>query len=241
MDSLDIIYAAKGQAMNRYVYDDAKEVVRINVDRAYTLAEIPVPDAPIYEQIVNDVTEKIMRSYGYMTSQELALVCEAGVAGELTGKTRPTVAAIFGWIASYMASELRREAIRSYRRNNMSSGERKDYSLVEREEMNRRAEVRGLRLLWEEFCYTGTLAPEHLDGYCAMVFDGALRRGIIAPTAQQWAQAKEDARLEYRRLQGVRSLGVLMDYTPEYKVKRYLLVMCFKVYQDAGREIVVND
>lgn len=261
MDAHDIMLAAKGQALNAYLLDDAKEVVRMHVDRAYTLTEQPKPDAFVYDQTVSDVLDKVLRSYGYITSQEMALVVEAGVGGELTRQTKPSAAAIFGWIAAYMDSDLRKAVMRDLRRNTRDSiylspedvasllvtASRRPLDTPELDslrhsgnltsevtaELNRMSELRALRSLWQEYKALGHLAEDHLDGYCAMAMDGLIKREVFKISDEDWRQARREAGLLDVSAQGI---GAALS-TPTSRTKRAMLEMCFRGLAEAGMEL----
>ena len=264
MDVHDIKLAAKGQALNAYLFDDAKEVVRMHVDRAFTLTDTPKPDSYVYEQMVSDILDKLLRSYGYITSQELALVVEAGVAGELTRQTKPSTAAMFGWIAAYMDSDLRKSVMRDLRRNARdsvslspdevsalvpASAKRMltpgEISLLERSgsltpdveaELNRTASLRAIRALWQEYKALGHLREDHLDGYCAMAMDGLIRREVFNITDKDWAEARRVSGKADISRQG---LGAVMS-TPAFRTKRVMLEMCFRGLRNAGQELILE-
>ena len=270
MDTYDIIQAAKGRPFNSYAEADAKETVRIQIDRAFFLSGMAQPDALAYEQLIDEVLGKILRSYGYMTSQELALVVEAGVGGELSRQTRPNAATVFSWIAAYMASDTRREAIRNYRQTNVGAevtltdrdvealvqtarrrilteselyALRKSGALTPRvvDALNNATEVRALRALWDEYKRAGRIAEDHRPGYVAMVMDAAEKRGLFAIAPEHREFAREQARKDYRRRNRVRSVGDMLDYTPEYMAKWVLLGMCFNGQKASGRDLIIND
>jgi len=239
MDSDEIILAARGAAMNTYSLEDARESVRAHIDRAYNLAEVPKPEGPVYEQLVVDVTDKILRSYPYITSQEVALVAEAGVSGELGGRTKPSAAAFFGWLASYMGSDLRKETIRNFRRYR-SDSEQRILSPDEVAELNRRAEVNAIRLLWDEYRTHGSILADHLDGYVAMACDGFLKRGYMKVTQENWQQAKAEAEKEAHRALGSSWIDRTLPYNPIFKTKRVMLEMCFRGLANAGYDLTIN-
>lgn len=240
MDALDIIHAAKNPAMNTYKIDDAKESVRSAIDCAYRLAEQQLPTGPDYQQLVDDVTDKILKSYPYITSQEVMLVAEAGVAGELGNRVRPSAAAFFGWLAAYMASDLRKETIRNYRRNNGADPASRSLLPDEIAELNRKAEVRALRTLWAEFKRDGKFAADHLDGYVAMACDGFMKRNIMTVTEENWRQAKELAQRAALRKMGSNWVNRALPYDPVFLTKRMMLTMCFTGLKNAGYELEVN-
>lgn len=238
MDANDIIRAGSGKSLNAYKIEDAKESVRIQIERAYTLAEVAKPDAFTYEQVVDEVLGKILRSYGYMTAQELSLVMEAGVAGEFGRQTRPSAGAIFSWIAAYMNSDVRRETIKTVRRNN-SRQESRLLTPSEVDELNRAAEVRALNTLWAEFKEHGQLADDHRRGYVAMAMDGAMKRDLFAITPEHWKMAKEDAK-DIDRRQKNAWIDRTLFYNPDHLVKWAMLEMCFNGQLSTGRDLVVN-
>jgi len=240
MDTHDIITAASNPAMNTYRQEDATEAVRSGVDRAYGLADVALPDAILYEQMVKDVTDKILRSYPYITSQEFVLVCESGVAGELGGRTKPNTAVIFGWLANYVNGDLRKEAIRNYRRGNRQDPSTTPLTRAEVDELNRAATVRAINVLWREYRDTGRLADDHLDGYCAMAMDGCIERDLFSIGEEHWKAAKEYAAKQYRRQNGLRGIGAVLNYSPVFKTKRRLLEMCFAGQKATGRDLIVS-
>lgn len=261
MDANDIKLAAKGQALNAYLLDDMKEVVRMHVDRAFTLTDTPKPDAYVYEQMVSEILDKLIRSYGYITSQELALVVEAGVGGELTRQTKPSTAAIFGWIAAYMDSDLRKSVMRDLRRSVRDSvflspdevsgliAASEKRMLTEDElallrhsgnltpdvqaELDRTSELRAIRALWREYKALGHLMDDHLDGYCAMAMDGLVKRSVMTITEKDWETARRQSGKADISRQG---LGAVMS-TPAFRTKRVMLEMCFRGLRNAGREL----
>ena len=242
MDTHDIILAAQGKSLNAYTETDRRESIRASVDLAYRLSELPVPPGADYEQLVTDIEGKIMRSYPYLTNQELALVCESGVAGELGSRTRPSTAAILGWLAAYMNSDLRKEAIRNYRRGNTSDPASGLKTPDEIAELNRQAEVRALRSLWAEYKANGRiLETEHFRGYVAMACDGAMKRGLFVVRPEHWEAAREEAAHNRHRLMrsalGLR--GAAPD-VPDSIVKWTMLEMCFSGQMQTGRDLVVN-
>lgn len=240
MDQYDIIHAAQGRAMNTYTVDDGKEVIRAVVDRAYTLSEVAQPGAIDYQRTIDDIHDKVLRSYGYLTGQELTLVAEAGVAGELGGRTRPSAAAFFGWIAAYVGSDLRKETIRNYRRNNTGDPASRLKTPDEIAELNRQAEVRALQTLWQEFKDLGHFAADHLDGYIAMACDAFMKRDYMQVTDEHWAQARAAARKEAQRALGSSWIDRALPYDPIFRTKRIMLAMCFRGLVNAGYELTIN-
>ena len=242
MDTHDIILAAQGKSLNAYLDGDRKEAIRASVDLAYRLSELPVPPGADYEQLVTDIEGKIMRSYPYLTNQELALVCESGVAGELGSRTRPSTAAILGWLAAYMNSDLRKEAIRNYRRGNTSDPASGLKTPDEIAELNRQAEMRALNTLWQEYKANGRiLETEHFRGYVAMAMDGAVKRQLFRILPEHWEAARKEA--AHNRLRIMRSaLGIrgAAPDVPDSVVKWVMLEMCFAGQKASGRDLIVN-
>ena len=239
MDSYDIIHAAQNSALNTYPEDDAREAIRASIDRAYRLAEVQVPAALEYQDMVENVTHKILYSYPYLTAQEVALVADAGVAGELGGRTRPSAAAFFGWLAAYVNSDIRKEAIRNYRRGNVSDPSASEPTRAEKDELNRQAEVRALRTLWAEFKTHGRiLETEHFRGYVAMAMDGFEKRGIMRLTPENWEAARKVVR-ENRRRWDLGALGfrAAAPDVPGSVVKWAMLEMCFRGLVNANYEL----
>ena len=242
MDALDIINAARNAAMNTYTVEDARETLRASIDKAYRLAEVPLPNALEYEQLVDSVTDKILRSYPYITSQEFYLVVEAGVAGELGGRTKPSAAAFFGWLAQYTASDVRKEAIRNYRRSNTADPATRLRTPSEIAELNRQAEARAIRTLWAEYKTHGRiLETEHLRGYVAMAMDGLAERRLFDITDEHWAIAREQAKHNRHRLmRGARGLLGAAPDVPDSVLKWTMLEMCFEGQLATGRDLVIN-
>ena len=176
--------------------------------------------------------------YPYLTSQEVALVADSGVAGELGGRTKPSAAAFFGWLAAYVNSDTRKEAIRNYRRGNTHDPAASQYTREEKDALNRAAEVNGLRRLWAGYKATGRLDIV-CDGYAAMLMDAFERRGYMKITEENWQQAREAAEREYRRQQGI-PFNAILNFSPEFKTKRFMLEMCFRGLRNAGYDFVVN-
>ena len=242
MDSYDIIHAAQNRAMNTYTLEDAREALRASIDRAYKLAEVPLPTALEYEQLVGNITDKVLRSYPYLTSQEVALVADAGVAGELGGRTRPSAAAFFGWLAAYVGSDIRKEAIRNYRRGNTHDPSASEPTRAEKDELNRQAEVRALRTLWDEFKANGRiLETEHFRGYVAMAMDGFTKRNIMQLTPENWDAARKQADLNRRRFQlASTGLRAVAPDVPDSIVKWTMLEMCFQGLANANYELTIT-
>lgn len=226
--------------MNTYTVDDGKEVIRAAVDRAYSLSEVAQPGAIDYQRTIDDIHDKVLRSYGYITGQELALIAEAGVAGELGGRTRPSAAAFFGWIATYIASDLRKETIRNYRRNNTDDPASRLKTPDEVAELNRAAEQRAILSLWQEYKTTGKFADDHLDGYIAMAMDGIEKRGLFTIRDDDWAYARKLAEEERRRQLGPSWIDRALPYSPVFRTKRHMLLMCFHGQLGTGRDLIVN-
>lgn len=242
MDSYDIIHAAQNSALNTYPEADAREAIRASIDRAYRLAEVQVPAALEYQDMVENVTHKILYSYPYLTAQEVALVADAGVAGELGGRTRPSAAAFFGWLAAYVGSDTRKEAIRNYRRGNTHDPSASEPTRTEKDELNRQAEVRALRTLWAEFKTHGRiLETEHFRGYVAMAMDGFEKRGIMRLTPENWEAARKVVR-ENRRRWDLGALGfrAAAPDVPGSVVKWAMLEMCFRGLVNANYELDIN-
>lgn len=242
MDPLDIIYAAQNPAMNTYPIDDARETLRASIDRAYKLAEVPLPTALEYEQLVDNITTKILRSYPYLTSQEVALVADSGVAGELGGRTKPSAAAFFGWLAAYVNSDTRKEAIRNYRRGNTHDPAASTLTRSEVDEKNRQAEVRALNALWAEFCTHGRiLETENFRGYVAMAMDGFEKRGYIKLTEKDWDAARKLVRKNFYRFNlhatGYRAAA---PDVPNSALKWTMLEMCFQGLKNANYDLKVT-
>lgn len=239
MDPLDIIHAAQNSALNTYPEADAKEAIRASIDRAYRLAEVQLPASLEYQDMVENVTHKILYSYPYLTAQEVALVADAGVAGELGGRTRPSAAAFFGWLAAYVNSDTRKEAIRNYRRGNTHDPSASTLTRSEKDELNRQAEVRAINALWREFEKHGRILDDHLDGYVAMAMDGFQKRNIINITEENWKQARELAEKLYRRQQRI-PFNAVLGFSPEFKTKRVMLEMCFRGLQNAHYHLKID-
>lgn len=241
METNDIIIAAKNRAMNTYTLEDAHETIRVSIDKAYKLAEVPLPTGPDYQQLVESVTDKILRSYPYITSQEVALVAEAGVAGELGGRTKPNAAAFFGWLATYMNSDVRREAIRNYRRNNDGDPAARLLTPAETAELNRQAEVRGINALWNEYKQHGRiLETEHLRGYVAMVCDGLVERKVFDIRPEHWELARKKADENRHRLMRSTIFDRALGYNAEMLAKWCMLEMCFGALVKSGRELEIS-
>ena len=221
MDGREIIQAATGQTMGSLTMNARAELVKANIVRAFGLRGLPVPDDMELQSMTREVTAKIERSYRHLTAAELAMVMEAGVSGELGKDVRVTCAAVFGWLATYMSSELRRDALKtgmkSFSRSNLLPAEHVA-------ELNRNAEINGARALWEEYKANGNLASDHLDGYLEMVCDGLIRRGCIRPNDAAWQLARKKARAEERRQVGDRSLS---DCLHARKEKKFILLLYF--------------
>lgn len=222
MDGKEIIQAATGQKFGSMMSHTRLETVKANVVRAYGLRGLPVPDATELASMTREIEAKIERSYRHMTPAELALVMEAGVSGELGKDVRITCASVFGWIASYMASDVRREALRTGMR--MRPSERDMLPEEQLKAMNEAAEIRGAQALWAEYKANGSLASDHLDGYIEMVCNGLIRRGHIRPNNAAWDVARKKARAEERRQVGGRTLS---DCLHARKEKKFILLMYF--------------
>jgi len=242
MDPLDIIHAAQNSALNTYPEADAREAIRASIDRAYRLAEVQLPASLEYQDMVENVTHKILYSYPYLTAQEVALVADAGVAGELGGRTRPSAAAFFGWLAAYVNSDTRKEAIRNYRRGNTHDPSASTLTRSEIDEKNRQAEVRALNALWAEFCTHGRiLETEHFRGYVAMAMDGFEKRGYMKLTPENWDAARKLVRKHAHRFNlhatGYRAAA---PDVPDSALKWTMLEMCFQGLKNGGYDFKVT-
>ena len=243
MDAHDYIQAAKGGAIIDRQAGDRRELVRIAVTRAFSLKGQPLPSDEDFNFMVDAIEQKISTAYPYMTGQELTYITEMGVAGELTKETRPTASAIFGWMAAYMNSEERKEAMRTYRRT-LQWNDRRDTELTreEKDELNRQAEVRALRTLWDEFKTHGRiLETEHFRGYVAMAMDGFTKRNIMQLTPANWDAARKQADHNRRRFQlASTGLRAVAPDVPDSIVKWTMLEMCFQGLANANYELTIN-
>jgi len=233
MDYHDYIQAAKGDVILDRTPADRAELISMAVDRAFTLRGMAKPDTIARDFIVTELDKKISTNYRYLTAQELTYIAEMGVAGELTRDMKPTASAFFGWIAAYMNSDARKEALREYQRNLRWNGEHNGPTQNEVAELNRQAEVRAINSLWREFEKNGRILDDHLDGYVAMAMDGLSKRNIINITEENWKQARVLAEKLYRRQQGL-PFNAILGFSPEFKTKRVMLEMCFRGLQKAN-------
>lgn len=240
MEAFDYIQAAKGSRILDRNAEDRAEMIRIAVTRAYELKDAPLPSNSDLQFIINEVEKKIAAMYPHMTGQELTILTEQGVAGELTRDTKPTASAIFGWMAAYILSDARKEALRNYQRNLRWNGDQHGPSPDEIAELNRKAEVRALRTLWAEFKRDGKFAADHLDGYVAMACDGFMKRKIMTVTEENWRQARELAQKAALRKMGSNWVNRVLPYDPVFQTKRMMLTMCFTGLRNAGYELTIE-
>lgn len=240
MEAFDYIQAAKGSRLLDRDETDRLEMIRGDVERAFTLRGLAQPSGSDFQFIVNEVAKKVSTAYPYMTGQELAIIIDQGVAGELTRDTKPTASAIFGWMSAYMNGDARKEALRDYRRNLRWHGQQDGPSPENVAELNRQAEVRALQTLWAEFKDLGHFAADHLDGYIAMACDAFMKRGYMQVTDEHWAQARAAARKEAQRALGSSWIDRALPYDPIFRTKRIMLAMCFRGLVNAGYELTVN-
>lgn len=243
MEQFDYIQAAKGSRIMDRSQEDRAEMVRVAVTRAYELRGMPTPSGSDLQFIINETEKKIAAMYPYMTGQELTILTEQGVAGELTRDTKPTASAIFGWMAAYMTSDARKEALRNYQRNLHWNGDQHGPSEDDVAELNRQAEVRALRTLWAEFKTHGRiLETEHFRGYVAMAMDGFEKRGIMRLTPENWEAARKVVR-ENRRRWDLGTLGfrAAAPDVPGSVVKWAMLEMCFRGLVNANYELEITN
>ena len=239
MDYHDYIQAAKGDVILDRTPADRAELISMAVDRAFTLRGMAKPDTIARDFIVTELDKKISTNYRYLTAQELTYIAEMGVAGELTRDMKPTASAFFGWIAAYMNSDARKEALREYQRNLRWNGEHNGPTQNDVAELNRQAEVRAINSLWREFEKHGRILDDHLDGYVAMAMDGFQKRNIIKITDENWKQARELAEKLYRRQQRI-PFNAVLGFSPEFKTKRVMLEMCFRGLQNAHYHLKID-
>jgi len=239
MDYHDYIQAAKGDVILDRTPADRAELISMAVDRAFTLRGMAKPDTIARDFIVTELDKKISTNYRYLTAQELTYIAEMGVAGELTRDMKPTASAFFGWIAAYINSDARKEALRDYRRNLRWNGEHNGPTQNDVAELNRQAEVRAINSLWREFEKNGRILDDHLDGYVAMAMDGLSKRNIINITEENWKQARVLAEKLYRRQQGI-PFNAVLGFSPEFKTKRVMLEMCFRGLQNAHYHLKID-
>lgn len=240
MEAFDYIQAAKGSRIMDRDQEDRSEMIRVAVTRAYELRGVQPPANSDLQFIINEVEKKIAAMYPHMTGQELTILTEQGVAGELTRDTKPTASAIFGWMSAYITSDARKDALRSYQRNLHWHGDQHGPDPDEVAELNRQAEVRALNTLWQEFRALGRFADDHLDGYIAMACDGLLKRNIIKVTEENWRQARELAEKDVRRTLGSSWVDRSLPYNPVFKTKRVMLAMCFRGLINANYDFQVT-
>lgn len=242
MDAHDYIQAAKGGAIIDRQAGDRRELVRIAVTRAFSLKGMPMPSDEDLNFMVDAIDQKISANYPYMTGQELTYITEMGVGGELTRDTRPTASAIFGWMAAYMNSEERKEAMRTYRRTLQWNDRRNtELSREEKDELNRQAEVRGLKALWQEFKTHGRiLEGEHLRGYVAMVMDALEKRRVFNIQPSDWDTARREAIRHQRRIMGTSVYDRALPSAPDTVTKWCMLEMCFTALRNIGGELEVD-
>ena len=239
MDYHDYIQAAKGDVILDRTPADRAELISMAVDRAFTLRGMAKPDTIARDFIVTELDKKISTNYRYLTAQELTYIAEMGVAGELTRDMKPTASAFFGWIAAYINSDARKEALRDYQRNLRWNGEHNGPTQNDVAELNRQAEVRAINSLWREFEKNGRILDDHLDGYVAMAMDGLSKRNIINITEENWKQARVLAEKLYRRQQGI-PFNAVLGFSPEFKTKRVMLEMCFQGLKNGGYDFKVT-
>lgn len=240
MDSFDYIQAARGSALMDRSTEDRTELIRTAISRAYSLKGLPIPQAVDYENIVRETEAKISSSYKFMTGQELSIIVELGVAGELTKETRPTASAIFGWMSAYINGEARRAALREYHNRNRGDQERL-LTPAETAELNRQAEVRGINALWNEYKQHGRiLENEHLRGYVAMVCDGLVARHVFDIRPEHWELARKKADENRHRLMRSTIFDRALGYNAEMLAKWCMLEMCFGALVKSGRELEIS-
>jgi hypothetical protein len=133
--------------------------------------------------------------------------------------------------------------MRTYRRT-LQWNDRRDTELTreEKDELNRQAEVRALRTLWDEFKTHGRiLETEHFRGYVAMAMDGFTKRNIMQLTPANWEAARQQADRNRRRFQ-LASLGLraVAPDVPDSIVKWTMLEMCFQGLANANYELTIN-
>ena len=240
MEAFDYIQAAKGSRLMDRSQEDRTEMVRVAVERAFELKGMTKPSNSDLQFIINETEKQVASRYPYMTGQELTIITERGVAGDLTHETKPTASAIFGWMVKYMNEDARKEALRNYQRNLRWNGEQHGPSPDEVAELNRKAEARALRTLWAEFKRDGKFAADHLDGYVAMACDGFMKRNIMNVTEENWRQAKDLAQRAALRKLGSNWVDRALPYDPVFQTKRVMLAMCFKGLVNAGYELEVT-
>ncbi len=234
MDAEEIKLALRGKALRNYDRDTLKEVVRTAVTKAYGLKGLALPLEGELALMVDEISGKISRSYSFITSQELFIIVEAGVTGEVGRDSRVSCASFFGWIAGYVASDIRKDVIRGYRTATRPS----PYDVDTINEMNRQAEVRGINGLWGEYKDNGMLLDGHLDGYCAMVYDALVSRGRVAVGQNVIEEARRRAKSELRRMGSTRTLK---DGSLDMKVKKHLLLLCFDYFRRNGKELSITN
>jgi hypothetical protein len=242
MDYHDYIQAAKGDVILDRTPADRAELISMAVDRAFTLRGMAKPDTIARDFIVTELDKKISTNYRYLTAQELTYIAEMGVAGELTRDMKPTASAFFGWIAAYMNSDARKEALREYQRNLRWNGEHNGPTQNDVAELNRQAEVRALNALWAEFCTHGRiLETEHFRGYVAMAMDGFEKRGYMKLTPENWDAARKLVRKHAHRFNlhatGYRAAA---PDVPDSALKWTMLEMCFQGLKNGGYDFKVT-
>lgn len=232
MDAEEIKLALRGKALRSIDNGTIKELVRTALVKAYGLKGFPLPVEAEIALMVDEIAGKIGRSYSFLTSQELFIIVEAGVTGEIGRDTRVSCASFFGWIAGYVASDIRKDVLKGLRQPQKQPL----YDIDTVNEMNRQAEIRGINYLWGEFKEYGRLLDGHLDGYCAMVYDAIIARWGFRFGNDVMDAARSKAIAEMRRSREARTLK---DGSLDAKVKKHLLLMCFRHCSKKGVDLSI--
>lgn len=144
--------------------------------------------SPDVQLAIDEMEKEIALKYPFFTMSEVRYALEAGVKGELDNDpTFLTVVNFCKWLRKYRNSLERSEALQV-----IADGMGEDESAEAIEDLNAKAVSKALSEIEAEVRESGRIAPSHLDGMCASVYDWLRAQGRMERPDPVTGQAAMD-------------------------------------------------
>ena len=215
-----------GRAFGSYPdYFSLEDQVRFAYNDALKLRGQGNQDAATEERCVKIIARTLYEDYPTLRDEELPIILQAGVSGELGGKeTWVSGATVLQWIRLYSRHQTRLGIIDDAHKEKKAERLTKEEVAARNEKAYKDGLTRG------RICYAENGTIFHKDGFAmaqwpAMIYDEFRRRGVIpAPTKEQmnYAEAKAETHDREHPLK-VRLEQESMRLHREDVIKAYLL------------------